>query len=96
MKNFLTKSEACNALKTLQDGKTINHSDSVALASIRICLVGEEMGLNLWGENVEEARPAFNICNKPEQDASELEKENYEVYKYCVAQVYEKFSSGGM
>lgn len=90
MKKFLTKKEACKQLKEFEPTKVISYEDSVALASIRVCIAAEDMGLNLWGTSVEEARPIFRKPEEPVENSSDLVIENYEAYKLCLAEAYEK------
>lgn len=77
MKNFLTKSEACVALKKIQTQKMVTDKECVELESIRMCIAGEKDGLNLWGKKIEDVRPMFRDCPPSK---TEEQKENYEQY----------------
>lgn len=95
MKYFLEKKDALKILKDLQKGKTINPDDSLALASIRICLAGEMMGINFWGKEIEGAKSLFQISKdfKPSCLNNDLINENYEAFQICVNEAFEKYGT---
>lgn len=92
MKNFLTKNEACQVLNQVGFFAGLPREDSVALASIRVCLAAENMGYNFWGTPVEEARPLFRDCEIPDANSSSDVVSNYEAYKFCIANLKEKLA----
>lgn len=58
-KNYLTKKEACEALYSVKNKLYLDQQDCINLEMIRICLVGEVKGYNLWGKSIEDTRPIF-------------------------------------
>ena len=92
MKNFLTNTEACTILKRIIDSNILTEEDSISLASIRVCLAAEEQNLNLWGTSVENARPFFRKPEIPNENSSTEIKENYEAYKMCLTERYQKLN----
>lgn len=84
MKKFLTTREACNVLKKINECGVLGTEDVKNLSSIRVCLLAQELNINLWGKEIEIARPLFRGCEVPEEDASEFVKENYTAYLECL------------
>ena len=91
MKNFLTKIEACDVLKNMRE-EMLSEQDAKALESIRICLVAEGLGYNLWGTSVENAGPIFRTCEIPTPNSSEDVVANYEAYKMSLQELQKKLS----
>lgn len=76
MKKYLTRNEACEALYNMENKIYLDTEDMVHLRMMRICLVAEQKGLDLWGKPIEETRPIF-VPSIPEQKKvyeSELQK----------------------
>lgn len=92
MKNFLTKEQACEVLQNMNEDVCITKSDAVKLKSIKICIAAENIGLNLWGASVEEARPLFSECEIPDENSDEEIMLNYEIYKECVKEARKKLA----
>lgn len=84
MKNFLTIKEACNALRKINECNVLGTEDIKNLSSIRVCLLAQELNMNLWGKEIEIARPLFRGCEVPEEGASEFVKDNYTAYLECL------------
>lgn len=95
MKKFLTKNEACSALKQINSGALLNIEDTQILSSIRACLLAEELGISLWGKIIEDARPLFRKGAVPSENASEDAKENYESYKKSFSEAYKEIIEKG-
>lgn len=82
MKKLLTKMEACDFLKKLENHKGIlNPQEAIYLSHIRICLLGELINLDMWGKDIDNIRPYFKECEKPTPNCSPEIIENYENYK---------------
>lgn len=94
MKRFLTNKEACDALQKINEGGILNTIDAQVLSSIRICLLADQIGISLWGKVIEDVRPIFRECEKPDTDASEAMKENYDAYEQCVKEAYKLIDKG--
>lgn len=58
-KKYVTKNEAIKFLYTLKERPILDMDDCRTLEMIRICLIGEEKGFELWGKPIEETRPVF-------------------------------------
>ena len=89
MKNYLSRKEACTLIKGIGTKTQISLKEKVGLESIRVCLIGDGMGLNLWGKSIEETRPLFKpgypICEK----SSEGVRKNYETYLEALEEALE-------
>ena len=57
--HYITKTEATKLLYSLRNKTIIDQDDCRSLEMIRICLIGDLKGLNLWGKSIEETRPIF-------------------------------------
>lgn len=57
--NYVTKSEAIEFLYLLKSKPVLKREDCATLEMIRICLVGDQRGLSLWGKSIEKTRPVF-------------------------------------
>lgn len=91
MVNFLTQDEAVNVLDNIQNKFLITTEDSVNLASIKVCIAGDKLGVNLWGQNIDEARPLFCHCDTPTSNDDIFFKENYKLFTERYNQAYELF-----
>jgi hypothetical protein len=80
LRNFFTKTEACQALSTIEGKEKLGSKELNALESIRICLIGEMNGLSLWGKDIEKIRPIFKAAPDPEKYHLEELVKNYEAY----------------
>ena len=59
MENFLTLKESIEFLTELLNSDRLTKTERSKLASIKICLSGEEQKYDLGGKNVECSRPLF-------------------------------------
>lgn len=91
MTNFLTQDEAVNALDNIQNKFLITTEDAVKLASIKVCIAGDEIGVNLWGQNVDKSRPLFCHCDKPTENDDIFLNENYQLFNDRYNQAYKLF-----
>lgn len=80
MKNYLSRKEACTLIKGIGTKTQITLKERVGLESIRVCLIGDGMGLNLWGKSIEETRPLFKPGYPVDANSSESVRKNYENY----------------
>lgn len=70
-KNYVTKNEATKLLYSLKNKVIIDQEDCRMLEMIRICLIGDQKGLNLWGKSIEKTRPLFIESIEETNDAYE-------------------------
>ena len=94
MKKFLSKKEACVALNEIDNLNMLPRKESVEITSIKVCLAEEDMGFDLWGKFVEDAKPIFKNCEIPTEDSSGDVIENYKVYQASLKEAKEKIMGG--
>ena len=58
-RKYITKKEATQFLYSLKEKPVLDMEDCRSLEMIRICLIGDQKGLNLWGKSIEDTRPVF-------------------------------------
>lgn len=91
MVNFLTQDEAITTLETVQNKILLTTDDTVKLASIKVCIAGDLMGVNLWGQNIDDARPLFCQCDKPTDTNNDFLIENYNYFMERYNNAYNLF-----
>lgn len=94
MRQYLTKGEACSLIKGLSVKDKLTLKERAGLESIRICLIGDGMGVHLWGKSIEETRPLFRSCTPPKADASESIRSNYEAYMEALEEALQVAKEG--
>lgn len=92
MKRFLTKKEACQVLKDVEDAGILSPKLEVMLSSIRVCLAADEKDFYFWGNLVEDVRPLFKKCVVPDETSAEEIVDNYEAYLETMEEVCEKLT----
>lgn len=56
---YITKDEAIRFLYELKTKPVLDREDCQTLEMLRICLIGDNRDLNLWGKSIEDTRPFF-------------------------------------
>lgn len=92
-KNFISREKANDILLELISFVPLRNDLSEALEDIRLCIVAEDMGVNVWGANKEDTAPLFHILVPPDKDAPKEYIRNYEAYLRQRLNCFQKYNA---